>query len=208
MSVRPGQPVGRGPDVIQAGWLSPATSDGDSEIFRGWFPAVLPPLDAGSDTSEADTHRRFLRGCIFGRGCESPRLQPSLARNVSELRLASQPSRASTQRALFHACRWRARSGERRLSTIAARHPFGPRRWTRRALNELRWQTNLREPRLSERFFTLAAGELASGERRLSTVRQQRTVWLRPAEQPQLTAMVLRNRSCRPQQASVSDTSS
>jgi hypothetical protein len=74
VSVRPGQPVGRGPDVIQAGWLSTATSNVGSEIFRGWSPAVLPPLDAGGDTSEADTHRRFLRGCVFGRGCESPRL--------------------------------------------------------------------------------------------------------------------------------------
>ena len=38
---------------------------------------VFPPLHAGYDTTEVDTHRRFLRGCIFGRGCESPRLHLS-----------------------------------------------------------------------------------------------------------------------------------
>jgi hypothetical protein len=59
--------------------LLTAALDVSGEIFRGWCPAVFPPLHAGRDTTEADTHRRFLRGCIFGPGCKSRRLQPSLA---------------------------------------------------------------------------------------------------------------------------------
>jgi hypothetical protein len=42
--------------------------------FRGWRPAVFPSLHAGRDNTEADTHRRFPRGCIFGPGCNSRRL--------------------------------------------------------------------------------------------------------------------------------------
>ena len=42
----------------------PGLASGDSSPF----------LDAGSETIEADTHRRFLRGCIFGPGCKSRRL--------------------------------------------------------------------------------------------------------------------------------------
>src|SRR6185295_18722276 len=51
-----------------------AAPDISGEIFRGWCPAVFPPLHAGRDTTEADTHRRVLRGCIFGPGCKSRRL--------------------------------------------------------------------------------------------------------------------------------------
>jgi hypothetical protein len=38
------------------------------------FWRFRPRLDVGSEILAADTHRRFLRGCIFGRGCESRRL--------------------------------------------------------------------------------------------------------------------------------------
>jgi hypothetical protein len=54
--------------------LLTAVPDVSGEIFRGWCPAVVPLLHAGRDTTEADTHRRFLRGCIFGPGCKSRRL--------------------------------------------------------------------------------------------------------------------------------------
>jgi len=43
--------------------------------LRGWRPAVFPSLHAGRDNTEADTHRRLPRGCIFGPGCNSRRLQ-------------------------------------------------------------------------------------------------------------------------------------
>src|SRR3954453_6411701 len=65
-------------DVIQAGWLLTVASNVSGEIFRGWCLTVFPSLHVRRDTTEADTHRRFLRGCIFGPGCKSRRLQPSL----------------------------------------------------------------------------------------------------------------------------------
>jgi len=49
VSVLPGQPVGRGLDVISTGWLVTATSDVTDEIFRGGLSAVFPSLHAGSD---------------------------------------------------------------------------------------------------------------------------------------------------------------
>src|SRR5258708_3314860 len=61
-------------DVISACWLEPVVLDGSGEILWGWRPAVFPALYAGRDTIETDTHRRFLRGCTFGPGCNSRRL--------------------------------------------------------------------------------------------------------------------------------------
>jgi hypothetical protein len=60
-----------------------------TRFFWGWLPdGSSPLLHVGSDKSEADTHRRFLRGCIFGRGCESRRLHqlPSTRMGLRALR--------------------------------------------------------------------------------------------------------------------------
>ena len=88
----PRSACGPGTGCHLAGWLPTASSDVGGEIFRGWLQAVVPLLHAGSDNTEADTHRRFLRGCIFGRGCESPRLHhhslAALARGLAALRAA------------------------------------------------------------------------------------------------------------------------
>jgi len=81
VSVRPDQPAGRGPDVIFAGWLLTAVLDVGGETFSGLVPGGSSTLPhAGSETSEADTHRRFLRGCMFGPGCKSRRLHHSTRR--------------------------------------------------------------------------------------------------------------------------------
>src|SRR5687767_3065273 len=110
----PSSAYGWGADVILVGWLSPAASDGDGEIFRGWCPAVFPLLHAGRDTSEADTHRRFLRGCIFGPGCNSRRLHHST-------RERSERSRGSL-RSCLRARSWQASRREHMIRRVEG-HP-------------------------------------------------------------------------------------
>ena len=72
-----------------------AALDVSGEIFRGWCPAVFPLLHAGRDTTEADTHRRFLRGCIFGPGCKSRRLH-LLLRSVGPLSIPHLAARSGS----------------------------------------------------------------------------------------------------------------
>jgi hypothetical protein len=56
-----------------------------ARFFGAGSRRFWPRLHVGSDTIDADTHRRFLRGCIFGPGCKSRRLHRSTRRARARL---------------------------------------------------------------------------------------------------------------------------